>query len=98
MKTTELSQTMKAAIDHAGRHGGALVRYPGGYWGRLTPTGARPTDKWFGTTTVNDIVARGHGEWADWCGSGDSRFPVRMRLVAPNDRVQAGEASPATTG
>ena len=91
MKTAELSPTMKAAIDHAGKHGGELVRYPGGYWGRLTPTGARPTDEWFGTPTVNGIVARGYGEWADWRGSGASRFPVRMRLATPNAGVTGAE-------
>lgn len=29
---SELSTTMRAAIDHAQRNGSKLIRYPGGFW------------------------------------------------------------------
>lgn len=73
---SELSATMRAALDHASKNGG-LVRSPGGYWGPRAPCGCPLT---FGTSTINALVSRGLAEYTEWKDGRNGSFPIRMAV------------------
>lgn len=78
-----LSPTMAAAIDFARRHGGVLARFVGGFWSFHSCTrdhNGVPTE-YFGTTTIEALVARGAMEYSAWREGRGGRFPVEARCV-----------------
>lgn len=80
MSTTALTATMHDAVAYAQKHGGKMVRYPGGFWAREGWKGfERP---WFGSPTVNALVDRGVTEFTNWKEGKRSRFPIEAKLKA----------------
>ena len=78
MGNSALSATMLDAVKHANKHGGSLVRYPGGFWCR---DGLRDRAyPWWGTPTVQALVNRGVAEYSEWKETAHSRFPVRATM------------------
>lgn len=78
---TDLSPTMRAALEFAKKHGGELIRSGGGYWGAL------PERKMgiqsivtYGTPTVQALVSRGLAEYTEWKDGRNGRFPIRMSV------------------
>jgi hypothetical protein len=67
---------MLAAFEHAKAHGGAIVRYPGGFWYAANDIGG----KHFGTSTVEALVGRGAANYTEWHEGRSGRFPVRATL------------------
>jgi len=88
--TPKLSKTMRDAIDFARENEGKLIRHPGGFWAKKVLTWA----KWFGTTTVEALVARGVGTYTAWEGKSEQyKFPVEFTLTpAAADPQQPGIA------
>ena len=81
---SELSATMRDALDYAGKHGGQLERFPGGYWcepGR-TQWDINPHVS-FSSGTVNALVSRGLAEYTEWKDGRNGSFPIRMVVKAP---------------
>jgi hypothetical protein len=80
----ELSPTMRQAIDYALKHSegvrenAVLVRFPGGFWGLRT---WKPSEIWFGTTTVEGIVKRGAGEYVKWQEGKHGKFPIEVQIT-----------------
>lgn len=78
---SDLSPTMREALDYASKHGGQLERFPGGYWcepGR-TQWDVNPHVS-FSTSTVNALVSRGLAEYTEWKDGRNGRFPIRMTV------------------
>lgn len=75
---SELSPTMREALDFAKKNGG-LIREPGGYWKSAEPC-AWPFS--FSTPTVNALVSRGLAEYTEWKDGRNGRFPIRMSVKA----------------
>jgi hypothetical protein len=73
-----LSPTMLAAFEHAKAHGGAIVRYPGGFWYAADRIGGKS----FGTPTVEGLVSRGAATYTEWQEGRNGRFPIRATLNA----------------
>ena len=74
----KLSPTMQAAVEAAKQGGAVLKRYPGGYWAGL---GWTDGDPYFGTTTVDALVARGAARYSDWKEGRNGRFPIEITLT-----------------
>jgi hypothetical protein len=77
---------MKAAIAMAREHGGFLIRLPGGYWTYLDcprSRGAGPPDQYFGTTTIEGLVARKRMHYSQWQrrSKRHGQFPIEVELV-----------------
>jgi hypothetical protein len=77
----KLTQTMQAAAVHAQRHGGALVRHPGGFWYGAAQDLQRDS-KHFGTPTVQALVSRGVAEYTEWQEGRNGKFPIRADVSA----------------
>ena len=81
MAKYELSPKMLVVIEHMRKHGGKLVRYPGGYWA---------DEGWhawhgpcYGTSTIQALVRRGVAEYVVWKdGRGGTKFPIEVALKA----------------
>lgn len=73
---SELSATMRAALDYASKNGG-LIRSPGGYWVAAKPCAWPFT---FNTSTVNALVSRGLAEYTEWKDGRNGSFPIRMAV------------------
>jgi hypothetical protein len=76
---SDLSPTMREALDYASKHGG-LVRFPGGYWCKSDETQWNVGWRSFSTSTVNALVSRGHAEYTEWKDGRNGSFPVRMAV------------------
>lgn len=76
----ELTPTMKRAIAYMQRHGGKVVRYPGGYWASET------WHMWAGapykTPTIEALVRRGMAEYTAWKDGKNERFPIECSLTS----------------
>jgi hypothetical protein len=72
----KLSPVMQQLIDSMRADGGTVARHPGGFW---YPTAKGAT--WYGTSTVEAIVARGAAEYSKWQEGRNGRFPIEARLV-----------------
>jgi hypothetical protein len=83
MKTAEqsplLSRTMLAAHRHAMANGGRLRRFPGGFWMRPNAKG-RGDGPYFGTSTIEALVARGVAEYTEWKEGRGGWFPVEVTV------------------
>lgn len=95
MTPKALTATMVACLDDARAAGGELVRYRGGFWAaRNAPRchDGLPRPYW-GTSTVEAIVARGEAAYTEWRDGRSGRFPVAMRVSEQPkiDPQQAGE-------
>lgn len=78
---SDLSPTMREALDYASKHGGQLERFPGGYWcepGRMQWNVNSHVS--FSTSTVNALVSRGLAEYTEWKDGRNGRFPIRMTV------------------
>ena len=93
----ELSQKMQQALSYARRNGGQLRRYQGGYWAMEHWRGHEWP--WFGTSTVEALVARGAMSYSEWMEGRNGRFPVSAVVVeTPNIGVHAtSEAAPQSS-
>jgi hypothetical protein len=79
----EISAPMAAALALAAEHDGKLVRYAGGYWSwRGCPCrhDGVPQD-YFGTTTINGLVARGCLRWTKVRAGRGGEFPIEAEIV-----------------
>lgn len=80
----EISALMAAALAMASEHNGELVRYVGGYWSfRGCPknsTGGSPVE-YFGTSTIEGLVARKRLEYSEWRDGRAGKFPVAAKIV-----------------
>lgn len=70
-----LSKTMRECVERMRANDGSIDRHPGGFW-RSAPTGGY----WFGTSTVEALVARGVAEYTLWQDGRSGRFPIRAVL------------------
>lgn len=64
--------------------GGHLIRYPGGFWMRPDLEVGNHTwlqDTWFGTTTIQALVARGELEYTKWQEGRNGRFPIEASIA-----------------
>lgn len=78
MKIKPLSPEMAHCKTIVARDGGVLHRSPGEFW-RTSPTSV--AGPYFGTTTVEALVARGEATYTRWQESdGGRNFPVEMTL------------------
>lgn len=77
---SELSQTMKKAVEFAKQHGNVLIRHPGGFWSHEN-WHINIGDPAYGTGTIEGIVKRGAGEYTEWKDGRRGRFPIRMTLT-----------------
>lgn len=77
---SELSATMREALDYASKHGG-LERFPGGYWCEPghSQWNVNPLVS-FGTKTVQALVSRGLAEYTEWRDGRNGTFPIRMAV------------------
>jgi hypothetical protein len=75
----KLTPTMQAAVNHAQKHGGALVRWPGGFWYAVDQQGSGYS---FGTPTVQALVSRGVAEYTEWQEGRNGKFPIRADVSA----------------
>ena len=79
-----LTAEMQRALDYAKTHGGKLYRHPGGYWGHNNWFAMRHCKWFFGTTTIQGLVARGLASYTRWqrrtakTRGGD--FPVELTV------------------
>ena len=79
-KRDEISATMAAALALAMEHGGKLSRHSGGYW---SYAGWRHGNgEYFGTTTIESLVARGRLRYSQWRDGRSGQFPVEVEVVA----------------
>jgi len=76
---SELSATMRGALDYASKNGG-LTRKPSGYWAATKPCAWPLT---FNHRTVNALVSRGLAEYTGWKDGRNGSFPIRMVVKAP---------------
>lgn len=75
---SDLSPTMRAALDFAKKYGG-MIREPGGYW--MAPVDeTAPSTVTFNTPTVQALVSRGLAEYTEWKDGRNGRFPIRMAV------------------
>lgn len=79
-----ITATMAVCLAETIEHGGKLVRHQGGYWS--WPGGPRRAhdgvpEEYFGTTTVEALVARKRMEWAEWKEGRGGRFPIVAVVV-----------------
>ena len=91
MKPKPLSLTMQSALAHACNHGAKLIRFPGGFWaaeGWVLHQG-----RWFGTSTVEALVARGRMEYTKWQAGKRGRFPVEASVAQISDYGDSFKAS-----
>jgi hypothetical protein len=77
--SASISNTMLACLYQIEAHGGKLVRLPGGFWSwpdcpRHAHDGV-PHVYW-GTSTVQALVARKELEYVDWRDGRGGRFPI----------------------
>lgn len=87
-KKLKLSPEMQAAVEYAKAHDGKIVRYPGGFWAKGGVWNR--SERWFGTTTIEALVARGVAEYTDWQYRKDgSRFPTQITVNAPERNTEA---------
>lgn len=80
---SQLSPTMQACVKFMKEHGDHIHRHPGGFWSH-SEWNQNQGGVWFGTSTVEALVKRGHAEYDQWKGPQDRLFPVRaVRLQQP---------------
>jgi hypothetical protein len=78
-----MSATMTAALGEVGKHGGKLVRHPGGFWsydGCPARWDGLPT-WWVDTGTVNALERRGRITFTEWKEGRNRRFPIEATVV-----------------
>lgn len=76
-----LSATMQQALAFATKHGGELVRLPGGFWCKPGANQWTMGQTYFGTKTVEALVSRGAAEYSEWQEGRSGKFPVRLRVT-----------------
>lgn len=94
MATKALSPTMTECLRKL-QQAGELKRLPGGFWvkpeTKFDQTG-KPNGSWWGTTTIEALVARGVAEYSDWEENRKGgKFPVSVRFSA-TARDESGSA------
>ena len=99
----KLTPTMQAALDFARAHDGKLTRHPGGFWCGPTRGGfsgrgiSTAPSRWFGTPTVEALVARGLMTYtAHQERKSGGTFPVEASIVRVT-AVESAEASARET-
>ena len=78
-----LSTTMEAALLHAKKHHGTLVRHPGGFWtapGDIKWECGRPTVPYFGSSTIEALVSRGVLYYSRHVEGINGIFPVEVEV------------------
>lgn len=83
MKDKELTPVMRGLRAYMLANGGRIVRYPGGFWAKAD--WKHGNEPYFGTTTVEALVARGvigYTVWREGKRTG-MKFPVEAKLCAP---------------
>ena len=88
----KLSVTMQKALDFANQHGGKLVRYPGGFWmqeGFKTDNHTWMNRRWFGTSTVQALVARQEMWYSRWQTGRNGEFPIEATVRQPSSPTRA---------
>lgn len=85
MSAAPLSSTMRAAIAHALKHRGSLVRLAGGYWVGERDADSHPQSvggvTYFGTATVDALVSRRLASYTERRAGRMGEFPVRLTLL-----------------
>ncbi len=77
----DLSPTMQECVDFMKAHGDMIHRHPGGFWSH--ETWQLHSGPYFGASTVEALVKRGHAEYDQWKGPADRLFPVRAVRIQP---------------
>ncbi len=74
----KLTPSMQQLIAHMKRHNNKVVRYPGGFWA------AENWNMWsspyFGTSTIEALVARGIATYTVWKDGRNGKFPIECIL------------------
>jgi hypothetical protein len=94
MADKPLSATMAACMVETIDHGGRLVRHVGGYWswpGCPKRQNDGLPETYFGTTTIEALVARGELEYIKWRDGRNGRFPV---AAAVKGEARTGRVPP----
>jgi len=86
----QLSPSMQGALAHALNHGAKLVRFPGGFWAR--EGWKLHTGLWYGTSTIEALVARGRMEYTKWQEGKHGRFPIEATVVQISERGDSFQA------
>jgi hypothetical protein len=77
----DLTVTMQQAITLMKRNGGALHRFPGGFWAaegfRQNGIYRMPS---FGAKTIQGLVDRGIANYTVWKGGRNGRFPIVVEI------------------
>lgn len=81
--TKPLSATMAIALADTIDHGGKLIRHVGGYWSwpncpKRQHDGV--PEEYFGTSTVEALVARGAFEYVEWKDGRNGKFPIAVAV------------------
>lgn len=78
----ELSPTMKTALHEIYSHGGTAARRPGGYWTwpQCLSNGGVPLT-YYGTPTIEALVARGKMQYTAWQEGRRGRFPIKAEVM-----------------
>lgn len=83
-RRSEISGTMAAALATAYEHGGELIHYVGGFWSwRGCPRHSHNgnPEEYFGTTTIEGLVARQRMAYTEW----KEGRAVRIEIAAKAD-------------
>jgi len=82
MAAKDLSPTMKTALHEIYSHGGIVERRPGGYWTwpQCLSNGGVPL-AYYGTTTIEALVARGKLEYTNHQTGRRGDFPIGAKVT-----------------